>query len=203
MSFRLQRSLQAIRSTTPTTTQSFQFPLKKSFTTTPISSSSSSSSSQTPDPNVKLQSRTTKSQNFQKAAEDIGIKMQAAPHSITSSDAAHLKSREARATGQSQPPSDSISAEAQRLAAENEGAVKSSSSPTTDPPVEQSAEDRIKNFESTAQDLAAKIERDPEGVTKEDAGVMHSREQRAFGKTAKGWIASEVQRVAEGNEKGR
>ncbi|CZT22849.1 uncharacterized protein RCC_08555 [Ramularia collo-cygni] len=129
--------------------------------------------------------------------------MQAAPHSITSEDAAHLKSREARATGQAQPPADSISAEAQRLAAENEGATKSKASTTSTDPVEQSVEDRVKNFEKVAADMAEKLERSPESVTKEDAGVVHSREQRAFGSTAKGGIASEVHKVADENEKQR
>jgi len=128
--------------------------------------------------------------------------MQAAPNSITSEDAAFLKSREARATGQSQPPSNSLSAEAQRLAAENEGAVKPNTSGPTDP-VEKSVEDRVKNFEQVAEDVAEKLERNPESVTKEDAGVVHSREQRAFGTTRKGGIASEVHKVADENEKGR
>lgn len=96
-----------------------------------------------------------------------------------------------------------MSAEAQRLAAENEGVVKTKSSTGKTDPVEQSVEDRVKNFEQVAEDMAEKIERNPEDVTKEDAGVMHSREQRAFGRTAKGGIASEVHKVADENEKGR
>lgn len=124
--------------------------------------------------------------------------MQAAPQSITSEDAAYLKSREARATGQSQPPKDGISADAQRLAAENEGATKPKGVVN---PAEQSVEDRVKNFESVAEEMAEKIERDPESVTKEDAGKMHSREQKAFGTTQKGGIASQVHKVADENEK--
>lgn len=126
--------------------------------------------------------------------------MQAAPHSITSEEANHLKSREARATGQAQPPSDSISAEAQRLAAENEGATKQKSSMPADP-VDQSAVDRTANFEQAAREIADKMERSPESISKEDAGLMHSREQKAFGSTAKGGIASTVHKVADGNDK--
>ena len=50
--------------------------------------------------------------------------METAPETVTSEDAAYLKSREARAEGVAQPPKDSISADAQRLAAQNEGDTK-------------------------------------------------------------------------------
>jgi hypothetical protein len=125
--------------------------------------------------------------------------MQAAPQSITSEEAAHLKSREARATGQQQPPSDSISAEAQRLAAENEGVTKAKSTPLDS--ATKSAADRAANFENVAEEVSRKLERDPESVTKEDAGRIHSKEQKAFGNTAKDGIASEVHKVADENVK--
>lgn len=63
-----------------------------------------------------------------------------------------------------QPPADSISADAQRLAAANEGATK----PTTSnlDSAEQSAADRLENFESAAQKVAPKMAKDPEHVSK-------------------------------------
>ncbi|KXT18957.1 hypothetical protein AC579_8707 [Pseudocercospora musae] len=70
----------------------------------------------------QMQSQVDKTQNFKHAAQEIASKMNSDPSSITSHDAAYLKSREARATGQAQPPSDSLSADAQRLASANEGA---------------------------------------------------------------------------------
>jgi hypothetical protein len=41
----------------------------------------------------------------------------------------------------------------------------------------------------------------PESVTKEEADLLHSREQRAFGETSKGGIASKAQSMAAENEK--
>ena len=115
-------------------------------------------------------------------------------------DAAYLKSREARATGQAQPPSDSISAEAQRLAAVNEGATKPPTGGQTNPTT-QSTMDRVENFEQVASSVAEKAQTAPEQVTKEEADLVHSREQRAFGETSKGGIASQAQSMAAENEK--
>ena len=41
---------------------------------------------------------------------------------------------------------------------------------------------------------------DPASVTKEDGDLLHSREQRAHGRTEKGGIASQAQRLAAENE---
>ncbi|KAF7186272.1 hypothetical protein HII31_12347 [Pseudocercospora fuligena] len=151
---------------------------------------------------AQMQSQVGKTQNFEQAAQEISSKMSSNPSSITSQDAAYLKSREARATGQAQPPSDSLSADAQRLASANEGATapnsKSASSMTSE---EQSASDRIENFEQVAENVAEKMKRDPNSLTKEEADLMHSREQRAFGTTSKGGIASQAQSLADENEK--
>lgn len=62
------------------------------------------------------------------------------------------------------PGPDSISADAQRLAAENEGATKSSKSGAD--PIDQSAADRISNFENVAENVAPKMAKDPEHPTK-------------------------------------
>lgn len=115
-------------------------------------------------------------------------------------DAAYLKSREARVAGTGQPPAGSISADAQRLAAENEGASKSSSTDGPVDPTTQSAADRATNFESVAEGVTSKMAIAPETVTTEDANLAHSREQRAFGQTSKGGVASQAQSLASENE---
>ena len=97
--------------------------------------------------------------------------------------------------GQAQPPKDSLSAEAQRVAAVNEGATKQSqSAPAGTDPSSQSAADRQENFEQVAADLAPKV--DDQTVTKEEADLLHSREHRAYGETQKGGIASQAQSIA-------
>jgi len=89
-----------------------------------------------------------------------------------------LKSREARATGQAQPPSGSISSDAQHVAAVNEGAAKPSTASSNDnvDPTDQSHRDRVQNFESAAQAVGSKMSSQPEHVTKEEADLLHSRE---------------------------
>ncbi|KAK4507836.1 hypothetical protein PRZ48_001571 [Zasmidium cellare] len=146
-----------------------------------------------------MQSQVGKTQNFEHAAQEVGQKMQQNPASVSSEDAAYLKSREARATGQANPPKDSISADAERLASVNEGATKSTTRPID--PIEQSAIDRADNFQKTAENVTSKMANEPERVTKEDADQLHSREQRAFGNTSKGGIASQAQSLAAENEK--
>ena len=121
--------------------------------------------------------------------------------------------------GQGQPPSDSISADAQRLAAVNEGDAKMPSKGASDPAT-QSAIDRTENLQDAAENIAPKMvcahcmdfpilsqqltsrqANAPETVTKEEADLLHSREQRAFGETSKGGIASQAQSMAAENEK--
>lgn len=126
--------------------------------------------------------------------------MQKAPETITSEDAAYIKSREARATGQAQPPSDSMSADAQRLASINEGAAKPPQNRRMSTE-QQSVNDRLENFEQAAKDVAAKMVNNPDAITKEEGDLLHSREQRAFGSTSKGGIASQAQSVAAQTEK--
>lgn len=168
---------------------------------------------------AQMQSAVDKERNFEETAQEIVARMQTDPASITSEvylvihvgrrqhltysqDANHLKSREARAMGQAQPPSDSVSADAQRVAAANEGATKS----TTDPkanmaPSTQSTVDRKENFEDVAVNIGHKMKSDPRSVTKEEADLLHSREQRAFGQTEKGGVAAQAQHLATENEK--
>ncbi|KAK4634632.1 hypothetical protein CLAFUW4_00959 [Fulvia fulva] len=151
---------------------------------------------------AEMQSQVGKARNFEQAAQEIGQKMQSDPAAVSSEDAAYLKSREARAIGQGQPPADSISADAQRLASMNEGNTKLKDANDMDP-AEQSAADRIENFENVAEQVAPKLATNPEQVTKDEADLLHSREQRAFGNTSKGGVASQAQSaVAENETKG-
>ncbi|KAK3050061.1 hypothetical protein LTR09_008716 [Extremus antarcticus] len=150
---------------------------------------------------AQMQSQVGKQRNFEQAAQEVGQKMQADPGNVTSQDAAYLKSREARARGQAQPPSDSISADAQRLAAANEGETKLSANDGHADPATQSAVDRRENLQQAAEQVAPKMANNPEQVTKEEANLLHSREQRAFGATSKGGIASQAQSTAAENEK--
>lgn len=81
----------------------------------------------------------------------------------------------------------------------NEGATKQPTKGDLDPAT-QSSVDRVENFEQVADAVAAKMSSNPEQVTKEDADLLHSREQRAFGQTSKGGIASQAQSLASKNE---
>ncbi|EMC93141.1 hypothetical protein BAUCODRAFT_36812 [Baudoinia panamericana UAMH 10762] len=154
---------------------------------------------------AQMQSQVGKERNFEQAAQEVGSKMQNAPQSVTSEDAAYLKSREARVLGQGQPPAGSISSDAQKLAAVNEGATKQSTASgataTGTDPADQSARDRLQNFDQATQHVGSKMSQNPEQVTKEEADLLHSREQRAFGQTSKGGVASQAQSLAADNER--
>ncbi|KAF2769545.1 hypothetical protein EJ03DRAFT_351276 [Teratosphaeria nubilosa] len=143
---------------------------------------------------AQMQSEVGKTRNFEQAAQEIGNKMQNAPEAVTSEDANYLKSREARAIGQSQPPAESISSDAQHLAAVNEGAARPSH------PTEQSAQAKIQNYAEVGGDVAQKLATNPEDITKDDANLAHSREQRAHGHTEKGGVAAQAQSQAAKNE---
>jgi hypothetical protein len=136
-------------------------------------------------------------QNFESAAQDVLSKMQQDPQSITADDANHLKSREARATGQAQPPKDSVSAEAQRLAAANErGTTPRTGQTGSLNPTEQSHLTKERNLEEAINEVGSK---DPSQITQDDANLLHSREQRAHGHTEKGGVASQAKVIANEN----
>jgi len=140
---------------------------------------------------AQMQSEVGKQQNFEQAAQHIGGKMETDPSSVTSEvglpihtallhtppssrscsqDANYLKSREARLTGQAQPPAGSISSDAQSLAAENEGATrgtKNADGAGGSNPAAQSAQDRQHNFEQTASEVGSKMQNAPGSVTQE------------------------------------
>ena len=155
-----------------------------------------------------MQSQTTRQRNAEQADAEVAAKLDTAPGSITSDDAAYAQSREARATGVA-PPAGGVAQVAQKQAAMNEGATGGTSATSatsstgalggTDPAV-QSQVDREKNYQDAAGSVAAKMDSDPGSVRKEEADLLHSREQRAFGTTEKGGLASEAQSVASKNE---
>ncbi|KAI4850965.1 hypothetical protein E4T44_02431 [Aureobasidium sp. EXF-8845] len=149
---------------------------------------------------AQMQSRVGKVlplQNFESAAQDVLSKMQQDPQSITADDANHLKSREARATGQAQPPKDSVSAEAQRLAAANERSTTPRTGQTGSlNPTEQSHLTKERNLEEAINEVGSK---DPSQITQDDANLLHSREQRAHGHTEKGGVASQAKVIANEN----
>ena len=146
-----------------------------------------------------MQSNLAKQRNLEEAEAKIGSKIDTAPDSITKEDAATLHSRQTRALGQ-QPPSDSIAAQAQHQAAVNEGATAGHSEPALEPEV-QSQKDRQANYEEAADTVGKKLVNEPENVIKEEADLLHSREQRAFGTTEKGGLASQAQHQVAENEK--
>jgi len=61
--------------------------------------------------------------------------------------------------------------------------------------------DREANFQQAADQVASKLSTNPASVTKEEADMLHSREQRAHGHTEKGGIASQAQQTVAQNEK--
>ncbi|KAI9710994.1 MAG: hypothetical protein M1820_002432 [Bogoriella megaspora] len=145
---------------------------------------------------AEAQSVAAKEQNFDEAAQRVGLKMQTNPGAVSSEDASYLQSREARLTGGDVPP-DSIASDAERLAAANEQG-RTSGRPLD--PAEQSQLDKEANFQDAATTVGAKILNDPGSVTKEDANLLHSREQRAHGTTEKGGITSQAHHLVAENE---
>lgn len=130
-----------------------------------------------------------------------------------------MQSAESRAMGGGRPPADSISAQAQRVAAANErgddpSTVLPSATTTTSngtssagaggaggsDPATQSHNDKVANFQSAAADVQAKIDNDPSSVTKEDGNRLHSLETKAFGATEKGGVTAKAQSLAAQNE---
>ena len=74
-------------------------------------------------------------------------------------------------------------------------AYHSDPSSTNLTPQEQSQSDREANYADHADRVAKKLETDRETLTKDEADKMHSREQKAFGTTEKGGLASQAQKL--------
>ncbi|KAL8729869.1 MAG: hypothetical protein Q9166_004426 [cf. Caloplaca sp. 2 TL-2023] len=153
---------------------------------------------------AQMQSELGKQRNLDQVSADIGSKLDTAPGSITKEDAQAVHRAETRALGQ-QPPSGSISSQTQHEAAVNQGATNSTRTNTgtntgpADPNV-QSQLDRQANYQDAASKVGGKLVNEPGNVTKEEADLLHSREQRAFGVTEKGGLASQAQHQVAENE---
>ncbi|KAL8851274.1 MAG: hypothetical protein Q9221_003804 [Calogaya cf. arnoldii] len=158
---------------------------------------------------AQMQSELSKQRNFDQVSSGVGSKLETAPGSIKKEDAQALHRAETRVMGQ-QPPSGSISSVAQHQVAVNEGATGSNVNGTTtasagingapvDPNL-QSQMDRQANFQDAASKVGGKLVNEPGNVTKEEADLLHSREQRAFGVTEKGGLASQAQHQVAENE---
>ena len=146
-----------------------------------------------------MQSELSKQHNLDEAAANVGSKMETTPGSITTDDAKAIHRAETRAAGQ-QPPSGSLSSQAQHQAAINEGATSGSTTAASMDSTTQSQMDRQANFQEAASTVGSKMVNEPGNVTKEEADLLHSREQRAFGVTEKGGLASQAQHQVAENE---
>lgn len=111
------------------------------------------------------------------------------PKAVTKEDADLAHSREQRAFGQT--TRGGVASQAQSLANEN----------MQNPSATQSAADRVGNFDQAADQITDKMANAPGSITKEDGDLAHSREQRAFGATHKGGLASQAQGQANANER--
>lgn len=83
----------------------------------------------------------------------------------------------------------------------NDGIASTSTNAAPIDPAVQSQIDRQANFEEAANKIGGKLASDPGNITKEEADTMHRREQRAFGQTEKGGLASQTQHQVAENEK--
>ncbi|KAI4177870.1 MAG: hypothetical protein LQ348_005756 [Seirophora lacunosa] len=149
---------------------------------------------------AQMQSELTKQRNLEETVANVGSKLETAPGSITKEDAQAVHRAESRALGGQQPQSGSISSQAQHEAAVNEGAASTSRPAAPSDPTVQSQMDRQANFEDAASGIGSKLVNEPGNVTKEEADTLHSREQRAFGRTEKGGLASQAQHQVAENE---
>ncbi|KAL8728249.1 MAG: hypothetical protein Q9181_005415 [Wetmoreana brouardii] len=150
---------------------------------------------------AQMQSEITKQRNFEEISANVGSKLDTSPGSITKEDAQAVHRAETRASGGQQPPSSSITSQAQHEAAVNEGTT---SSRTTAAPLNsntQSQVDRQANYEDAASKVGSKLANEPGNVTKEEGDLIHSREQRAFGHTEKGGLAAQAQHQTAENQK--
>lgn len=146
------------------------------------------------DPTVR--SQMDRQANFEDAANQISNKLAKEPGNLTKEEGDLMHRREQRAFGTTEKGG--LASQVQHQVAENEGATtRRSSAPTLDPNT-QSQADRQANYEDAAAKVGGKLADEPGSVTKEEADTMHGREQRAFGHTEKGGLASQAQhQVAE------
>ncbi|MDI1491055.1 MAG: hypothetical protein OHK93_002260 [Ramalina farinacea] len=152
---------------------------------------------------AQMQSNLTRERNAANATSTIASKMTTDPSSISPSDARTLQSKTTKAQGGAQPEPGSLASQAASLASANEAGTTASGGQEDTVPLtsaEQSQLDREANFEKQAAQVKGKLDADPAGLSKQEADAMHSREQRAFGGTEKGGLASQAQSQVAENE---
>ncbi|KAL8689749.1 MAG: hypothetical protein Q9218_004648 [Villophora microphyllina] len=149
---------------------------------------------------AQMQSELSKQRNFEEVSANVGSKLDAAPSSITKEDAQAVHGAETRVSRGQQPLSGSISSHAQHEAAVNKGATTTRNTTASLDPTTQSQLDRQANYEDAASKVGGKLVNEPGNITKEEADTLHSREQRAFGTTEKGGLASQAQHQVAENE---
>ena len=150
-----------------------------------------------------MQSTLTRERNAATATSTIASRITTDPSSLSSSDARTLQSKTSKAQDGAQPAPGSLASQAASLASANEAGTTAAgghedSVPLT--PAEQSQLDREANFEEQAAKVKGKLETDPAGLSKREADAMHSREQKLFGNTEKGGLASQAQSQVAENE---
>ena len=140
-----------------------------------------------------MQSELTRQRNVERAQTEVGSKLDNAPETVTSKDASYVQSKEVKATGA--VASDLPSAAAKQAASNTSSAGVGNLDSST-----QSSLDREANYAEEADKIKTKLETNPGSITKEEGDAMHRREQRAFGHTDKGGLASKAQSQAAKNE---
>ncbi|KAG8529946.1 uncharacterized protein KY384_005427 [Bacidia gigantensis] len=148
---------------------------------------------------AQMQSNLSKGRNLEETAEQVAGKVASNPSSVTEEDAQTLQSRTSRYQRGGQPPSDSLAAQAQSVAAGNDQGVGSNTTSTLTAE-QQSQLDREANYKQQADYVTKKLETEPGNVTREDGNTMHSREQRAFRTTEKGGLSSAAKSQVAENE---
>ncbi|KAL8828616.1 MAG: hypothetical protein Q9170_006527 [Blastenia crenularia] len=149
---------------------------------------------------AQMQSELAKQRNLEQTTANVGSKLDTAPGSITKEDAQAMHRAESRALGGQQPGSGSLTSRAQHEAAVNQVATPEATTAANSDPAVQSQMDRQANFQDAASTVGGKLVNEPGNVTKEEADLLHSREQRAFGITEKDGLASQAQRQVAENE---
>lgn len=140
------------------------------------------------------QSQATREANYQDLAGKVAGKMANDPSSVTKEEGNMLHSREQRAYGTTEKGG--LASQAQHAAITGDAGPAAASNPA-----EESQKAREANLQETVGKVAPKLAHEPENVTKQQANELHSREQRAYGKTEKGGLASQAHSTVAENEK--
>ena len=115
---------------------------------------------------------------------------------VTKEEADHLHSLEARAHGHTEKGG--LTAVAQSVAAKRERALSLSDDNNNNANrAEKSATDKETNLRMAELTIGPKVENEPEAITREDAALVQSHENRAQGHVKKGSVVTEAQQFAD------